>query len=92
MLPVVRGVPETVRTIMLYSLLLVALTVVFFVLPEVGLIYLLFALPLGGLLLMFAWRLFRSTGSQGAKPLYLYSLLYLALLFAGVMIDSAVSL
>jgi len=92
MLPVVRGVPETVRTIMLYSLLLVALTVVFYVLPEVGLVYLLFALPLGGLLLMFAWRLFRSAGSQGSKPLYLFSLAYLALLFVGVMLDSSVSL
>ena len=92
MLPVVRGVPETVRSILLYSVLLVALTVMFFLLPEVGLVYLIFAVPLGGALLWFAWRLWRSVGERGAKPLYLYSLLYLALLFAGVMIDASVAL
>ncbi len=92
MLPVVRGVPETVRSILLYSVLLVALTVMFFLLPEVGLVYLIFAVPLGGALLWFAWRLWRTVGERGAKPLYLYSLLYLALLFAGVMIDASVAL
>ena len=92
MLPVVKGVPETVRSILLYSVLLVALTVMFFVLPEVGLIYLIFAAPLGLVLLWLSWRLWRSSGDWGAKPLYLYSLLYLALLFAGVMIDSSVAL
>ena len=91
MLPVVRGVPETVRSILLYSVLLVALTVMFFLLPEVGLVYLIFAVPLGGALLWFAWRLWRTVGERGAKPLYLYSLLYLALLFAGVMIDASVA-
>ena len=92
MLPVVRGVPETVRSILLYSVLLVALTVMFFLLPEVGLVYRIFAVPLGGALLWFAWRLWRTVGERGAKPLYLYSLLYLALLFAGVMIDASVAL
>ena len=91
MLPVVRGVPETVRSILLYSVLLVALTVMFFLLPEVGLVYLIFAVPLGGALLWFAWRLWRTVGERGAKALYLYSLLYLALLFAGVMIDASVA-
>ena len=92
MLPVVRGVPETVRSILLYSVLLVALTVMFFLLPEVGLVYLIFAAPLGAVLLWFAWRLWRSAGERGSKPLYLYSLLYLAVLFAGVMLDSSVAL
>ena len=92
MLPVVKGVPATVRSILLYSALLVALTVMFFVLPDVGLVYLIFAAPLGALLLWFSWRLWRSSGDRGAKPLYLYSLLYLALLFAGVMIDASVAL
>ena len=91
MLPVVRGVPETVRSILLYSALLVALTVMFFVLPEVGLVYLIFAAPLGLVLLWLSWRLWRSSGDRGAKPLYLYSLLYLALLFVGVMIDALVA-
>ena len=90
MLPVVKGVPETVRSILLYSALLVALTVMFFVLPEVGLVYLMFAAPLGVVLLWFSWRLWRTSGDRGAKPLYLYSLLYLALLFVGVMIDTSV--
>ena len=92
MLPVVRGVPETARSIMLYSLLLVALTVMFFIIPEVGWIYFFLSIGLGALFLLMAWRLLYSGGSRGAKALYLYSLAYLALLFGGIMVDSTVAL
>ena len=92
MLPVVVGVTETVRSILLYSLVLVALTVMFYVIPEVGLIFLTAALVLGSLFLYLAWRLFRYAGMRQARTLYLYSLAYLALIFGAVMVDSAVSL
>ena len=91
MLPVVRGVATTVRSIMLYSLLLVALTLLFFTVSEVGWLYLFFATGLGAIFLFMAWRLLRSGGERGAKSLYLYSLAYLALIFTVVMIDSTVS-
>ena len=91
MLPLVRGVRQTVRSIMLYSMVLVAITLMFFIVPEVGWLYLLVAAGLGSMFLALAWRLLRSDGVRGAKPLYLYSLLYLALIFTVVIVDSAVA-
>ena len=92
MLPVVRGEASTARSIMLHAIVLVALTVLFFTIETVGLLYLSGAVVLGALLLLMAWRLLRSSGVQGARPLYLYSLLYLAGIFALVIVDSSVSL
>ena len=92
MLPVVRGKASTARSIMLHAIVLVALTVLFFTIETVGLLYLSGAVVLGALLLLMAWRLLRSNGVQGARPLYLYSLLYLAGIFALVIVDSSVSL
>ena len=89
MLPVVRGVPETVRSIILYSAILVSVTVLFFTTRAVGLIYLAGAVGLGAVLLL-AWRLLRSREIRHARRLYLYSLLYLALLFLFLMVDSSV--
>ena len=91
MLPVVRGVTETTRSIMLYSLLLVALTLMFYVVPGVGLVYFGFAVPLGFLLLLMSWRLVRTEGQAEARSLYIYSLLYLTLIFGGLMLDSTLA-
>jgi protoheme IX farnesyltransferase len=91
MLPVVTGVEETKRQILLYSLLLVVLTLLFVVTGAVGWVYLGGAAALGGLLVYEAVRLRQRPGIEGAKRAYLYSLLYLALLFAAVVTDSVVS-
>ncbi|MBI4338310.1 MAG: protoheme IX farnesyltransferase [Chloroflexi bacterium] len=88
MLPVVRGLAEAKRSIFLYSIQLVVVTLLFAVLKTVGNLYLSAAVLLDALLLWLAWRLLRSEGVQRARPLYLFSLLYLALLFAAVMLDS----
>ncbi|MCH8190672.1 MAG: protoheme IX farnesyltransferase [Chloroflexi bacterium] len=90
MLPVVEGVPATTRSIMLYSLLLVTLSILFFSVDGLGWIYLAGALGLGSVFLYRAWRLLRSNALQDARGLYLYSLLYLALLFLMIVIDSSV--
>ena len=50
------------------------------------------AVSLGALFLFLAWRLFRTQSMRAARHLYLYSLLYLTLLFTFVMVDSAVRL
>ena len=87
MLPVVVGTERTVQNIFMYSLVLVALTLVFAATDAVGLVYLATAAALGALFLGLAWRL-RQTQTRGqARNLYLYSLLYLALLFAVMMAD-----
>ncbi len=87
MLPVVAGQEKTVGSIFVYSLVLVALTLVFAATGAVGFVYLGAATALGGALVWGAWRLKRSTERQKARNLYLYSLLYLALLFGAMMAD-----
>jgi len=87
MLPVVRGDRETVRQIVLYTVALVAVTVVPFAVGSFGLVYLAGALILGGAFLVLAVRLRRETTRRGAALLFHYSLLYLALLFVFAAVD-----
>jgi len=87
MLPVVRGARETTRQIVLYSLVLVAVTVVPFVWGTVGFVYLGAALALGAAFLLLAVRLRRQTTPRQASLLFHFSLLYLALLFAAMAVD-----
>ena len=90
MLPVVVGVSETKRSILLYTILLTALTAMFFTTRAVGWVYFVGALALGIGFIWSAYRLMRRPGIEGAKSTYLYSLAYLALLFMLMMIDSVV--
>ena len=95
MLPVVRGIAETSRQIGLYTILLVALTVVFGVVARMGVLYLVAAAALGAVFLWRAYVLWR----QGTAPeestaqairLYRYSITYLTVLFAAVALDTVV--
>ena len=88
MLPVVQGVNNTQRSIFLYTLVLVALTLMFYTLHQVGWIYLAAALALGACFILLAGRLLVDGSLRRARQVYLYSLLYLALLFGAVMLDS----
>ena len=88
MLPVVAGVRETKKSILLYTVLMLALTTMFYTTGAVGLVYLSASTVLGTVFIYYAWRLWRRPYIEGAKPLYLYSLLYLALLFLAIVIDS----
>ena len=90
MLPVVAGRKHTVLNIFLYSLVLVALTLVFAVTSTVGWIYLGVAATLGAVFIAMAWQLMRLEETRQARNLYLYSLLYLALLFVAMIVDSTV--
>ena len=87
MLPVVRGARETARQIVLYTILLVAATVVPFVWGTLGVVYLASALVLGGAFVVLAERLRRSVSRANAALLFHYSLVYLALLFVAVALD-----
>jgi protoheme IX farnesyltransferase len=90
MLPVVKGERETVRQIVLYTLALLAVTVVPFVAGSFGLVYLVSALVLGGIFLGGAATLFRAATRRNAALLFHYSLLYLALLFLAMALDAVV--
>jgi heme o synthase len=87
MLPVVRGVRETTRQILLYAIVLVGMTAVPFVWGPLGLVYLIAALTLGGAFVWLALRLRRDATPRRAAFLFHYSLLYLALLFVAMALD-----
>ncbi len=95
MLPVVRGIPETTRQIALYTILLVAISLVLFAVARMGLIYLVAALVLGAIFIWQSYRLWREGDSEerstaGAIRLYKYSITYLTLLFVAVAVDALV--
>nr|MBA3779169.1 protoheme IX farnesyltransferase [Chloroflexota bacterium] len=90
MLPVVRGIPETTRQIALYSVLMVALSLAFFAVAQMGLIYLVAAAALGAGFLYQAVAMWREGTEQRAVRLYRYSTTYLAGLFAVMILDVAV--
>jgi protoheme IX farnesyltransferase len=85
MLPVVRGDRETARQIVLYSLALVAFTIVVGV--WLGPLYTLVAVALGSVFVALAVLLRRDLSRARAQVLFHYSLLYLALLFAAAALD-----
>ena len=88
MLPVVAGREHTVQSIFMYSLVLVALSLVFATTSAVGWVYVGAAAVLGGIFLALAWQLRRDSSTPRARTLYLFSLLYLALLFVAMIADS----
>jgi protoheme IX farnesyltransferase len=87
MLPVVRGEVETRRQILLYSVLLWAVTQLPFCAGGLGTIYLVASLVLGGLFIGGAWLLTKRADRRSALRLYLFSLAYLALLFGAMVAD-----
>ncbi len=90
MLPVVAGEASTRRHILLYTVALLMLTVLLGIATEsLGMVYFISAIGLGLGFIAYAVRLFRQAGERAAAPIYRYSLLYLALLFAVIMGDGA---
>ena len=89
MLPVVRGESETKRQIVLWTLVMIAVTILPVVAGTAGALYLIAALALGGVFLYLAWRLYRDPGIVWARATFHYSLLYLALIFVALVIDAA---
>jgi heme o synthase len=87
MLPVVRGEAETRRQILLYTVLLYAVTQLPFCVGGFGGIYLTASLLLGLGFIAGAVRLYRRADRRSALQLYLFSLAYLALLFCAMVID-----
>ena len=88
MLPVVRGEAETRRQILLYSVLLYAVTQLPFCAGGFGTIYLVASLTLGLGFIAGAVRLYRRADRRSALQLYLFSLAYLALLFCSMVADA----
>jgi protoheme IX farnesyltransferase len=87
MLPVVRGERETRRQILLYTVLLYAVSQLPFCAGAFGTTYLVASVLLGAAFIYGAVRLTRHPERRNALRLYLYSLAYLAALFAAMVAD-----
>ena len=90
MLPIVKGEAETRRQILLYSLLVLAVTLVLFAIGAMGYFYLAGALILGGGMVYLAIRLWRDQSKKWARTLFWYSNMYLAAIFAIMVLDRVI--
>jgi heme o synthase len=88
MLPVVKGEPETRKQILLYSVLLYAVTQLPFCAGGFGVTYGIASMLLGFGFIAGAVRLYRRADRRAALQLYLFSLAYLALLFCAMVADA----
>jgi protoheme IX farnesyltransferase len=87
MLPVVKGEAETRRQILLYAVLLYAVSQLPFCAGAFGAVYLVCSVVLGAAFIFGAIRLLRKPSRRDALRLYLFSLAYLALLFGAMVAD-----
>jgi protoheme IX farnesyltransferase len=91
MLPNVCGRERTKREIVYYSILLVAASLVLYPLHVMGAFYFGAAAVLGGIFVLDAWRTWRErNGTLAARKLFRFSLVYLALMCAVMVIDRIV--
>jgi protoheme IX farnesyltransferase len=90
MLPAVRGEEETRRQILAYTVAMVLASLLFYPLGVLGVPYLVAAMVLGARFLWLVARLYRERSDQLAKRVFLYSMQYLGLLFAAMVIDAVV--
>jgi protoheme IX farnesyltransferase len=87
MMPVTHGVQETTRQIALYSVLMVCLTLVFFAVARMGLVFLAGSVVLGAMFLFQAIEMWRDGTDARAVRLYKFSITYLTALFALMILD-----
>ncbi len=87
MLPVTHGPEFTRLNVLLYTVLLVAVSLMPFMIRMSGYVYLVCALALGGVFLWYAWRLWRDYSDALAKKTFGYSIFYLSALFGALLID-----
>jgi protoheme IX farnesyltransferase len=91
MMPVVYGRAETAKHILLYALLLFAMSLALFSVARMGMLYLTAALVLNGVFVAGALRLWRRPSVERAWGLFRYSIAYLALLFGAMAADRLVA-
>jgi heme o synthase len=92
MLPVTHGLPFTQFHIWLYTIALVATTMLPFAVRMSGLIYLSSAVVLGAIFLWYAWRIWKNYSDVLARKTFAYSIIYLSLLFAALLVDHYIKL
>jgi protoheme IX farnesyltransferase len=90
MLPVVSGIPKAVRQIIVYTLLVVAVTLLLLGFETMGVVYIAAAVGLGAGFVWQAVALLRDASPQRAMRLFAFSNTYLALLFAAIAVDTLI--
>jgi protoheme IX farnesyltransferase len=87
MLPVTHGLEYTCLQVLLYTILLAAVTLLPFATHMTGWFYLVGVIVLDAVYLMYAWRLYKNYSDALAHRAFRYSIQYLALLFALLLVD-----
>jgi heme o synthase len=87
MLPVTHGMPFTQFHVWLYTIILVATTMLPYAVRMSGLIFLASAAVLGAVFLWYAWQVYRHYTDLVARKTFAYSIIYLSLLFLALLID-----
>jgi protoheme IX farnesyltransferase len=87
MLPVTHGMKFTGLQVWLYSIALAATTLLPFAVRMSGLIYLVAAIVLNAIFLRHAWKVHRHYSDQVARKAFTWSIVYLSLLFAALLLD-----
>ena len=87
MMPVVKGIEYTKIQILLYSFLLLACSLLPFAIGSLGIFYFISASSLGLIFIFLAARLMQDKKNSGAIPFFLYSIIYLTILFVSMILD-----
>jgi protoheme IX farnesyltransferase len=87
MLPVTHGEKFTLLNILLYTLILLAASMLPYIYGMSGIFYLVSAIILSGIFIYYAIRLYQNYSDQLARKTFKYSISYLALLFAAILVD-----
>jgi heme o synthase len=87
MLPVTHGKQYTRLQVLLYTLVLFAASLLPYVIRMSGAVYLAFAVVLGGIFVGYALRIYLAYSDRVARQTFRYSIVYLAALFAGLLVD-----
>lgn len=92
MLPVVKGIPETNRKIVLYTVLLIGLTLALIPVGAMGVIYIAAAVLLGAWFLVATLQMWRDGTATRAVRIYKMSITYLSGLFAAIALDAILTI
>ena len=87
MLPITHGMVFTRFHIWLYTIALVATTMLPFAVAMSGVIYLVSVVLLDLVFLWYAWQVYRHYTDQVSRRMFTYSIIYLSLLFAALLVD-----
>ena len=87
MLPITHGMAFTQFYVLLYTVALAATTLLPFAVGMSGLIYLAAAIVLDAIFLWYAWQIYRHYSDHIARKTFAYSIIYLSLLFAALLVD-----